>query len=360
MNSPEHNLIEQQGNPPWFWIAVGILGVIAVLAIATICFAEHARHEFSIPNAAQSDVAVTVTSGESIQTLSNDLQSKQAVPSAFWFRSYLRLRNLDAQVNAGTFTIPRGSDIRQVAFQLTQAPNPERLTLRIPEGATVNDIAALVQQNVGVSSGNFIAAEQQAAAQYDYLISPPGSAKRPTVGSLEGYLFPDTYYFEKGVSAQDIILKILANTSDKITPDIRQQAAAQQLTLNQVITVASLIEKEVGSIGGAQRDPGTVQHEREVVAGIIYNRLNAGMALQLDSTKKYDPPGMTAADPAYDTYAHTGLPPGPISNPSLDSIEAAANPIASNYMYFITAPDGTAYFATTLAQQNANIAKYLK
>jgi UPF0755 protein len=140
---------------------------------------------------------------------------------------------------------------------------------------------------------------------------------------------------------------------------MQSDAAKENLSIQQVITVASLVEKEVGTVGTDLRDPNTVQQEREIVAGIIYNRLKAGMPLQLDSTKLYVQPGQTQPDPAYDTYTNVGLPPGPICNPSLNSIEAAIYPANTDYLYFLTDSSGTAHFAKTLAEQNQNIAEYL-
>jgi UPF0755 protein len=140
---------------------------------------------------------------------------------------------------------------------------------------------------------------------------------------------------------------------------MQSDASKQGRSIQQIVTIASLIEKEIGTVGTSVRDPNVVQQERETVAGIIYNRLAVGMPLQLDSTKLYIFPGQTQPDNAYDTYTHVGLPPGPIDNPSLNSIEAAVYPVTTEYMYFLTDSSGTAHFAKTLAEQNQNIAKYL-
>ncbi len=331
-----------------------LLALIIFIAITGFVFVEAARSAFSKPSAITSPMTITVASGETIQQLSADLAAKSQVPSAFWLKLYVRLHPTEGYLHAGNYVVPAHSTIRQIVLQLhTVTPQS---TLRITEGATINDIATDISANtsLNITKAQVIAAEQQLATSYDFLAQ---SAPHPA--TLEGYLFPDTYFISADATPTQILQKMLDNESQKVTPTMLAEIQSKNMTLNQAITVASLIEKEIGTTGAA-RDPQIVQQERQTVAGIIYNRLNKGMALQLDSTKLYIQPGQPQPDPSYNTYVISGLPPGPISNPSLNSIEAAINPIQSDYLYFITDKNGTAHFAKTIQEQDANIAQYLK
>jgi UPF0755 protein len=329
------------------------VAVIVIIAFGGLVFASLARNAFSKQSSISIPLSITVSSGETTQQLAAALAAKDEIPSAFWLQIYFKLHPSNAYVHAGTYVLPAHTTIRQIVLQL-QAATSNQTTIRIIEGATINDIATAIASNpsLHLTKADVITAEQQLAGTYGYLGQATHSA------TLEGYLFPDTYFVSTDASATDILQKMLDNESTKITPAMLAEIQSKNLTPEQVITVASLIEKEIGTIGVA-RDPAVVQQERQTVAGIIYNRLNKGMALQLDSTKDYMQPGQTTADPSYNTYVINGLPPGPISNPSLNSIQAAINPIPSDYIYFITDKNGTAHFASTIQQQDANIAEYL-
>jgi UPF0755 protein len=189
-------------------------------------------------------------------------------------------------------------------------------------------------------------------------------------GTLEGYIFPDTYFVAKSASANNVIQKALDNLSAKLTPQMRTDISAQHKTIYQILTMASIVEREVGRNTTRLTDTDLAQldTERKLVAGIFYKRLALGIPLQSDATvtyitKKKDPSATiadTQIDSPYNTYKNKGLPPGPISEPSLSSIEAAIYPQSSDYLYFLSAPDGTAIFAKTLQEQDANKTKYLK
>jgi UPF0755 protein len=254
----------------------------------------------------------------------------------------------------GIYSAIQYRDTMRYQRQHAQAPH---LTITIKEGWNDQQIADYLQdQQIISSSANFLAAIKTFDASGYPLLSG-----RPTSAGLEGYLFPDTYFLpSSSTTDQDIsdlvITKALDNFSQKITPQMQQQASSSGMSLYQIITLASIIEKESGSD----------QTERQTIAGIFYNRLKAGMPLESDATISYitGNPTFSAADKQinspYNTYLNAGLPYGPICNPSLGSIMAALNPISSNYFYFLTIPNsGQAVYAQTYQEHLANQQKYL-
>jgi len=351
---PETPLEKHQGRSIFLTCSV-ILMFLAVIIVAIIGFGSAYVHsQFLKTNDLAKVDTFAVSTGQSDAQIAANLKSQHFISSTFIYRIFLKLNPAEADVRAGIYQLPAHANIAQIAGILANTNDVKGLfSIRIIEGSTINDIAANIAQNTSIKADDVISAEQELSQSYAYF----GQSPKPQ--SLEGYLFPDTYYVSGQSSATDVLNKMLANTDQKITPQMQSDAVKQGHSIQQIIIVASLIEKEIGTVGTNVRDPNTVQQERETVAGIIYNRLAAGIPLQLDSTKLYIIPGQTQPDSAYDTYVHAGLPPGPIDNPSLDSIEAAVYPTATSYMYFLTDSSGTAHFSTTLAEQNQNIAKYL-
>jgi UPF0755 protein len=221
----------------------------------------------------------------------------------------------------------------------TTAPAEIRLT--VPEGMRREDVATLLQEKTGLPGAAYLAA------------TAPGlrgerlaGARRPT--SLEGFLFPDTYFVDKTTTAADIVNRQLEAYRQNVAGVDMRAAARKNLTPFDVLTIASMVEREV-----------QVASERPVVAGIIYNRLHRRMRLDIDATVQYAVGAwrdLTAkdlrVDSPYNTRRFPGLPPGPIASPGLASIEAAAHPKASDYLYYVARNDGSGrhYFATNEAE----------
>jgi len=247
---------------------------------------------------------------------------------------------------------------RQAAYKKAQNVKAAQASVTLIEGWDNDQIADYLQSKNIVSAKDFLSAVKNFDAA-DYPILP-----RQAKGSLEGFIFPDTYFIPQnapsGTSISNLIIaKALDNFSKKITPAMLSQAKAGGMDLYKIITLASIIEKE--SKGDAA--------ERATISGIFYNRLSAGLPLQSDATvdfitKKNSPSASSAdlqIDSPYNTYKYAGLPPGPICNPSLSSITAALYPQSTDYMYFLTDPQtGRAVFAKTYDEQVANKQKYLK
>lgn len=219
------------------------------------------------------------------------------------------------------------------------------ISLTVPEGYNIFDIANAVQAAGLGSAASFLQAERQ----HTELIAP-WSPKAP---SLEGFLFPDTYKFNHH-SSQVQMLGAMVKRFAEVATRLRLQPADAA----RVVTMASLVEREV-----------KVPSERSLVAGVFENRLRAGMPLQTDPAVIYASllrgtwtgaihQSELHSDSAYNTYTHTGLPPGPICNPGVASLKAAMHPATTDYMYFVANPDGSTKFARDLTEHSANVAAY--
>lgn len=189
-------------------------------------------------------------------------------------------------------------------------------------------------------------------ADYDFLADAPAKA------DLEGYLFPDTYRIFASTTADEIVVKMLNNFAAKVSPEMMTEISRQKKTLHQVVTMASVVEKEV-----------TSKNDMKIVAGIFWDRIKNGQALQSCATLAYvlgeNKPQYTYEDTqiksSYNTYINQGLPPGPIANPGLNAISGSIYPTYTNYNYFLSRPDtGETVFSATYEEHTANKQKYLK
>jgi UPF0755 protein len=220
----------------------------------------------------------------------------------------------------------------------------------VPEGYTIAQIADLLAASGLVDRERFIALALRGRRALDR----PTLAGLPTE-SLEGYLFPETYQFTRGLGEAAVLARFLDEFDARVGPEIRAAAAARGLTLHQLLTVASMVEREA-----------QVADERPVIAGVIYNRLARGMRLEIDATVLYalgrhkDVVTLRdlEVDSPYNTYRHAGLPPGPIANPGLAAIRAAASPADVPYLFYVLRPDGRHHFSRTLAEHLDAVRRY--
>ncbi len=302
-------------------------------------------------------VLFTIEPGESLNAIANRLQSEKLIKDPDLFKRYLQYNGLDASIEAGDFELKQTMNIQQIAKTLQEGRIAE-LNVRIPQGKRLEEIADIVTSQVPISRTEFLQLAQDAGqwkSEFEFLNDLPEGA------TLEGYLFPDTYSLPRDkVTARDVILTALRNFDKQVTPQLRADLQAQDRTLFDTIRLASIVEREAG-----------VEQERPTIAGVYFNRLNDDMPLDADPTIQYalgntrDPntwwPQITQEDyqgvqSPYNTYINLGLPPGPIANPALASIQAAISPEKHNYYFFRTScnNDGTHRFAKTLEEQIAN------
>lgn len=300
-----------------------------------------------------------ISPGQGVNQISHNLGEAGIIRSSFAFETYVFIKGIQSQFQAGDYQLPSVVNMKRLTEILTQGQLVEEWQLKVIEGYTLKDIAFVLE-----NQGRFQAAELMAAtglgqpgnqfsldiSSYDFLDDKPDSA------NLEGYLFPDTYRFFAYSTIDDIVRKLLNNFDKKLTPAMRAEIKAQDKTIFDVLTMASIIEREVRS-----------DADRAIVSGIFWKRLDIGMALQADSTINYltgkKTPSVSsddlAIDSLYNTYKYPGLPPGPISNPGLASIQAAIYPEESDFWYFLTDKEGNVRYAEDFDGHQENRQNYL-
>jgi len=297
-----------------------------------------------------------VESGMSVAEIGNRLEAQGLINDAELFRLYVRLRGLDSTINAGTFTLRPNMNIEQIALAL-QRSQANEVQVTIPEGMRREEIADLLQNQLGVSADEFRNLTARASA-YSY----PFLRNLPSDATLEGFLFPDTYRLPENPTAQDVVLRMLDNFGEKAAP-LLEQARAGGRDPRELVTIASIVEREA-----------VIPTERPTIASVYLNRLQIGQPLQADPTTQYAlgfqqdqgtwwKRGLTLddlryADPGgYNTYVNPSLPPGPIASPGLSSLQAALQPAQTNFFYFVAAcnGDGTHQFSITFEEHQSKL-----
>lgn len=267
------------------------------------------------------------------------------------FLAYCYWQRHEKDLQAGLYDFSKSQSLDQIIQQLVEG-KVKQMTFTIPEGYTVRQIGELLVKNGICRPEQWQAALQ---ANYDYPFLQSGITDREK--RLEGYLYPDTYTFEDETGAEAIINMMLTRFDRVWDDNFKSQAQARQLQVGRVITVASLIEREA-----------QVAEERRRIAGVIYNRLQKGMPLQIDASVIYALGEHRETvtyqdleiDSPYNTYKHAGLPPGPIASPGRAAIEAAVNPELHNYYYYVAKGDGSHQFSATYLEHLEAVRKYGK
>jgi UPF0755 protein len=307
----------------------------------------------------ETEVVFEVREGDLLPVVAERLAAEGIVRSADAFRLLARVRGLDRQIQAGRHTLRRTMSAEEVLQALLVA-SEEGVTVTVPEGWRAEELATLLAERGLVDRSEFLLLVGQGRAEHAAL------ADRPEGAGLEGYLFPDTYQFEPEAGAVAVIGRMLDTFEARVTPEMHAQATAAGLSLYQVVTLASIVEREAA-----------VPEERARIARVYLNRLAAPpFILNADPTVQYalgyQPEAGTwwkrpltredlAVDSAYNSYTQAGLPPGPIASPGLASIQAVLAPEDGRWQYFVAndvACDGTHVFAETLEEHLQNIAAY--
>lgn len=313
----------------FFLILILILGV-------TLIWYQHSLSP--VNNQDNTPIAFSISKGQSAKEIANQLQQKGLIRSPVAFFVYIRLTGLTTKIQAGNYHLKKTASTPEIAYELTHGTTDKWITLL--EGWRAEEIADVIAQNFNIPQSEFLKLAK------------------------EGYLFPDSYLIPQETNAQEIINIILDNFQKKVTPEIIAKGQNQGLTLDQIITLASIIERE------ARQD-----QDRPIVADILIKRLKNNWPLQADATIQYalgyQPQEKTwwrknltkedlEIDSPYNTYKYLGLPPTPISNPGLASIQAVVNPQPTDYWFYLSDKNGFLHFAKTHAQHEENIEKYLR
>lgn len=350
---------------PWWKRKIARLyGVLALLLVLVAVFfvGMNQLANVRIGNAGRT-VWVDIQNGFSSQQIGQLLAVKGVIASAFWFRVYLWWSHQGVDLQAGNYPFHTGMSFSEIVKELKSgAVGYNTVMVTIPEGFTVAQIASLLAKDGLCSVPVFVHAVNHDRFPEVFVRQIPAN---PAIKyHLEGYLFPDTYAFVKGESAHQMIHTMLAQMANILTPARVAEIHNEHLTIQQALTVASMVEREA-------RIPG----DRPLIASVIFNRLHhqPPMRLRIDATVEYAlgfthgfTQNLTLSDlqvnSPYNTYLHHGLPPGPIANPGLAAIKAALAPAHTDYLYYVAKNNGSggSYFATTYAGQLANEARSQK
>jgi len=286
------------------------------------------------PGGTATEKMVVVKRGMGVREIAALLASEEIIPSANQFLLLSRLLGLEGRLQAGKYVLETGSRPREVIRRLSRGGVVSQM-VTLPEGLSIRQMADLLREKSGVDAELFLTLANDAETARQYGIA---------AGTLEGYLFPDTYDLYWGMPAGEVIEVMVGRFLQVYDADMARRARQLGLSRHEVITLASLIEEEA-----------RVNEERPLISAVYLNRLKARMLLQCDPTVIYALGGKTTpltrddlqVDSPYNTYRHPGLPPGPISSPGRASILAALSPAGVDYLYFVARGDGSHHFSHT-------------
>lgn len=341
-----------------FWIAFALVAIFGLLWGTYFFYQLSPAASGSLSSAGQADfssgvapatttVPLVITKGEGFAAIADRLAASGLVRSASAFKVYSIISGSAHQFKPGLYSFSSASSSISIVRSLVAGPAKE-ITVLIPEGHTLPEIDATLARYGVIQKGQLKALSPRLfREQYPFL---DGAV------SLEGFLFPDTYRFYFDSKPEEVARVMLDTFVAKVGPLVTDEGVVQYDTvpvlrrgvfsLREIVTIASMIESEVPQSA-----------DRKVVADILYRRLRIGMALQIDASRDY---AVLMGDDRFDTYANPGLPRGPISNPGIDSLEAALTPKSSVYLYYISDPKTKkTIFAKDFEEHKKNIAKYL-
>jgi UPF0755 protein len=291
---------------------------------------------------------VELPAGAGSRAIGDRLVSAGIVRDPWTFRVALYLSGEGRHLKAGEYRFDRAMAPAEVIAKIARG-DVFVISVTFPEGLTVDEMSKIFEAHGLGTAASFVQAARDPSPVKDL---------DPSAKDLEGYLFPETYAVPRKTDAAKLVRQMVAGFEHALTPETRAAAAERQLTVRQLVTLASIVEKETAKA-----------EERPLVAAVYTNRLRIGMPLQCDPTVIY---ALTRAgrydgnlhheslsfDSPYNTYRYAGLPPGPIASPGRASLEAAARPADAEYLYFVSRNDGSHEFARTLDEHNRNVQKY--
>lgn len=322
-----------------------ILSVLTVLILAAFQWVRWVTAPVTEPPAQPISRTVDIPEGATLRQVADLLEVKGLIHSSLGFLTLGKLVLADRRIPAGEYLLHTGMRPVQILSDILNSRAVLR-RLTVPEGYTVVQIADLLRQQRMSDPDEFL----RLSRDRDFLRS-----LHLETDSLEGYLFPDTYRFAKNAKAAHLIETMVAALWQVFTPELLARAKEINMSIHEVLTLASVIEKET-----------SVAAERPLVSAVFHNRLRRGMRLQSDPTVIYALEAFDgdlhkrdlAIESSYNTYRVAGLPPGPIANPGVEAIRAALYPARANYLYFVSRNDGTHHFSSTLAEHNQAVEKY--
>lgn len=330
------------------WKIIGITIVLLILLVVGYIYIQIGPYNKN----SKKDILVEIPNGATLTKVSSILEENKLIKNKVLFKVVSKFKEDNNGVKAGKYLLSQKYSNSEILDVLISGKTyNDGIKVTIPEGSTYKEVIKyLTNKKIGK------------AEVYEELINNPKEfydkykfLDEKDITTLEGFLYPDTYYFEKDMSEKDVISAMLKRFSEVYTPELKEKQKKMGLTLQQVINMASIIEKE------AVKDV-----DRPKIAGVFYNRLEIGMPLQSDATIQYifDERKHIVSysdlkiDSPYNSYLNKGLPPTPISNPGIKSIEAALEPEDNDYLYFVATVDGGNNYSKTYDEHLKYVKEY--
>jgi len=327
-------------------IAALVAGVIGLLGVVTfLVYYDLKQFAHTAGGSGGYEHHLQVPPGQSLAATAEALQRHQLVRSALKFRMLARLEGYDRRLKAGEYSLRSSMSPRDILERMSKGlVRLHRLT--IPEGLTISQMAGQIEK-VGLARAADILERSKDPAYV--------RAQGIEAPSLEGYLYPETYFFPRTVTADGVITAMLQAFRAAFPPEWQQRASELGFTVHETVTLASIIEKETG-------DPS----ERSLISSVFHNRLKRGMRLETDPTVIYGIPNFDGnltrkhleTPTPFNTYLIRGLPPGPIASPGKEALKAALFPAQSDFIFFVSKNNGTHHFSTNLADHHRAVQHY--
>ena len=313
-------------------------------------------------NRSSDPVDIEIPRGSGTQQIADILAENDVIDQPLCFRLYSKLSRADGKFQQGAFTLSADMGYAEIITILQTSTPRANVNVTLTEGMTVEEMAALLEEKEVCTAFDFCQAVNFGEFDYDFVKNIPwGNENTGRIYRLEGYLFPDTYNFYLNSTGETVVERMLANFNQKVDKQIRQQMTAQDMTMDEMIIFASLIQGEAAK-----------KEDMEGVSRVLYNRLakpSVYPRLELDSTRDYVNEVMPSIDgvevtgSAYNTYVRSGLPVGAINNPGLDAITAVFNPsedenIMNSYFFATDYDTGITYFSKTFAEHERVCRRY--
>ncbi|MCW7754685.1 endolytic transglycosylase MltG [Desulfobotulus sp. H1] len=291
------------------------------------------------------EILFSVRPGEGFRTVAERMEREGLIHSSFRLRVLARLEKKDTRLHIGTYAMSPALSPRYLLDMMVEG-RVKRYRITLPEGLRITEIAKRVSQTGLVEEETFVWQAKDPAFAIRLGITAP---------TLEGYLFPDTYFFTHQDSVETMLHTMVKHFNRVFTDEKKERAKELGFSVHEIVTLASIIEKETGA-----------PEERPLISSVFHNRLKKGMRLQTDPTVIYGIPDFGGSitrshlrtPTPYNTYHIRGLPPGPIASPGKASIQAALWPAQSDYLFFVSRNDGTHHFSTNLPEHNRAVQKY--
>lgn len=330
------------------WKIIGITIVLLILLVVGYIYIQIGPYNKN----SKKDILIEIPKGATLTKVSSILEENKLIKNKVLFKVVSKFKEDNNGVKAGKYLLSQKYSNSEILDILISGKTyNDGIKVTIPEGSTYKEVIKyLTNKKIGK------------AEVYEELINNPKEfydkykfLDEKDITTLEGFLYPDTYYFEKDMSEKDVISAMLKRFSEVYTPELKEKQKKMGLTLQQVINMASIIEKE------AVKDV-----DRPKIAGVFYNRLEIGMPLQSDATIQYifDERKHIVSysdlkiDSPYNSYLNKGLPPTPIANPGIKSIEAALEPEDNDYLYFVATVDGGNNYSKTYDEHLKYVKEY--